>query len=257
MGSRVRWPSLDEVIQYRRQVRALIIDVIDRCELQLPITFDSPVVVPQYLYFHCRRRFNGINHTTARDVLSILWNSCFNIKFVTLNKSVMVLLNIGVRSNSRTSALVIGYLKRGHHISLLTLCFIYIYSYSRRLSHSVQLTVCVIQIGYFDTNCFAVLWSASALCTAFRCVSPIITRVMCGTLGWKTFNGALYFSGPCSWEWNTIGFTWKHRAFLYDSCQFIVSRNRQLGTTRHYKVVQFSQAFLILCAISSAHGITQ
>jgi len=44
MGPKFCWPSVDEVLQFRRRVRALIIDVIDRCDLKLPVSVDSPLV---------------------------------------------------------------------------------------------------------------------------------------------------------------------------------------------------------------------
>ena len=43
-GKKFRWPSLDDVIEYRRLVRRLVCDVIERCDLQLPVTIDSQLV---------------------------------------------------------------------------------------------------------------------------------------------------------------------------------------------------------------------
>jgi hypothetical protein len=44
MGGKFQWPALDDVITYRRQVRQLIIDLIEKTPLELPITMDSPWV---------------------------------------------------------------------------------------------------------------------------------------------------------------------------------------------------------------------
>ena len=44
MGGQYEWPALDDVIEYRRQVRHLILDVIEKTPLELPITMDSPWV---------------------------------------------------------------------------------------------------------------------------------------------------------------------------------------------------------------------
>ena len=44
MGPKFCWPKLDDVIEFRRQVRMRVIDVIERCELCLPVTIDSPLV---------------------------------------------------------------------------------------------------------------------------------------------------------------------------------------------------------------------
>ncbi|KAI6656595.1 Meiotically up-regulated protein [Oopsacas minuta] len=41
MGGALNWPSLERIIEYRRNVRKLILDVIDSTPLQLPITWDS------------------------------------------------------------------------------------------------------------------------------------------------------------------------------------------------------------------------
>jgi len=44
MGPKLCWPTVDEVLQFRRRVRTLIIDVIDRCDLKLPVSVDTPLV---------------------------------------------------------------------------------------------------------------------------------------------------------------------------------------------------------------------
>ena len=44
MGGKYKWPALDDVIDYRRRVRKLIIDRIDKTALTLPVTMDSPWV---------------------------------------------------------------------------------------------------------------------------------------------------------------------------------------------------------------------
>ena len=44
MGGKFQWPALDDVIEYRRKVRHLILDVIEKTQLELPITMDSPWV---------------------------------------------------------------------------------------------------------------------------------------------------------------------------------------------------------------------
>ena len=43
-GKKFQWPSLDDVIDYRRRVRRLVCDVIDRTDIQLPVTIDSQLV---------------------------------------------------------------------------------------------------------------------------------------------------------------------------------------------------------------------
>lgn len=40
----MKWPAVEEVTAYRKQCQALINEVIDRNELVLPITKDSPWV---------------------------------------------------------------------------------------------------------------------------------------------------------------------------------------------------------------------
>ena len=44
MGGKFKWPQLDDVIEYRRKVRHLILQLIDRTPLELPVTMDSPWV---------------------------------------------------------------------------------------------------------------------------------------------------------------------------------------------------------------------
>ena len=44
MGGKFQWPSLSEVVQYRRNVRNIILRVIDASPLTLPVTMDSPWV---------------------------------------------------------------------------------------------------------------------------------------------------------------------------------------------------------------------
>ncbi|KAJ8306303.1 hypothetical protein KUTeg_016848 [Tegillarca granosa] len=44
MGGSYNWPSLDEVVEYRRKVRSLILKVIQDTPLELPITMESPWV---------------------------------------------------------------------------------------------------------------------------------------------------------------------------------------------------------------------
>ena len=40
----MKWPTIEEITDYRAKCKALINDVIDRNELVLPITMDSPWV---------------------------------------------------------------------------------------------------------------------------------------------------------------------------------------------------------------------
>ena len=44
MGGKFVWPSLAEVVEYRRRVKELILRVIDETPLEMPVTFDSPWV---------------------------------------------------------------------------------------------------------------------------------------------------------------------------------------------------------------------
>lgn len=41
MGGSYRWPSVDDTVEYRRQVRRAILDIIDTTPLQLPISMDN------------------------------------------------------------------------------------------------------------------------------------------------------------------------------------------------------------------------
>ena len=44
MGGAYQWPRLSEVMQYRKNVRQLMTDLISSAPLSLPITMDSPWV---------------------------------------------------------------------------------------------------------------------------------------------------------------------------------------------------------------------
>ena len=44
MGGSYEWPSVDEVVEYRKKVRAMILKVIEDTPLELPITMESPWV---------------------------------------------------------------------------------------------------------------------------------------------------------------------------------------------------------------------
>ena len=44
MGGKFQWPSVKDVVDYRRKVKDLILDAIDKTTLKLPITMDSPWV---------------------------------------------------------------------------------------------------------------------------------------------------------------------------------------------------------------------
>ena len=44
MGGSFKWPLLSEVLEYRRQVRELVISIIETAPLELPITQDHPWV---------------------------------------------------------------------------------------------------------------------------------------------------------------------------------------------------------------------
>ena len=44
MGGKFTWPRLSEVVNYRRNVKAAILKVIEDTPLKLPITKDSPWV---------------------------------------------------------------------------------------------------------------------------------------------------------------------------------------------------------------------
>ena len=48
MGGSYQWPSLAEVLEYRRQVREVVIDVIENAPLEFPITPESPWVSLTY-----------------------------------------------------------------------------------------------------------------------------------------------------------------------------------------------------------------
>lgn len=44
MGGAYKWPSLDEVVEYRKEVRQIILQIIEETPLQLPVTMNSPWV---------------------------------------------------------------------------------------------------------------------------------------------------------------------------------------------------------------------
>ena len=44
MGGDYNWPTVSETREYRKRVRELINKVIDRVEIKLPVTWDSPLV---------------------------------------------------------------------------------------------------------------------------------------------------------------------------------------------------------------------
>ena len=44
MGGSYQWPSLADVLEYRHQVRKVVIDVIENAPLEFPITQESPWV---------------------------------------------------------------------------------------------------------------------------------------------------------------------------------------------------------------------
>ena len=44
MGGSYRWPTIEQIREYRLEVRQLINKVIDRLPLELPIVWDSPWV---------------------------------------------------------------------------------------------------------------------------------------------------------------------------------------------------------------------
>ena len=44
MGGAFKWPAICDVLEYRVQVRKLVIDVIENAPLQLPITQEHPWV---------------------------------------------------------------------------------------------------------------------------------------------------------------------------------------------------------------------
>ena len=51
MGGAFSWPSMPEVVEYRRQVREMILKIIDDTPLELPITKGSPWVCANSFYF--------------------------------------------------------------------------------------------------------------------------------------------------------------------------------------------------------------
>lgn len=44
MGGTFKWPDLEEVVEYRRKVKEVVLSVIDNTPLQLPVTQESPWV---------------------------------------------------------------------------------------------------------------------------------------------------------------------------------------------------------------------
>ena len=46
MGGSYEWPSLSDVMDYRKKVKEVILDVIDHAPLELPVTQDHPWVCP-------------------------------------------------------------------------------------------------------------------------------------------------------------------------------------------------------------------
>ena len=44
MGGTYKWPELDDVVEYRKKVKALILKKIEEIPLQLPVTMESPWV---------------------------------------------------------------------------------------------------------------------------------------------------------------------------------------------------------------------
>ena len=44
MGGAFKWPTIRDVLEYRAQVREMVIDVIENAPLQLPITQEHPWV---------------------------------------------------------------------------------------------------------------------------------------------------------------------------------------------------------------------
>ena len=50
MGGAYKWPSLKEVVQYRKDVRGLVCDLISSAPLSLPVTMDTPWVRQSQFY---------------------------------------------------------------------------------------------------------------------------------------------------------------------------------------------------------------
>lgn len=44
MGGKFSWPRLDNVVEYRRKVRNIILMIIEETSLELPITMENPWV---------------------------------------------------------------------------------------------------------------------------------------------------------------------------------------------------------------------
>lgn len=45
MGGSYKWPSVDEVVAYRKEVRQIILQIIQDTPLKLPVTMNSPWVI--------------------------------------------------------------------------------------------------------------------------------------------------------------------------------------------------------------------
>ena len=62
MGGKFEWPPMKDVVDYRRNVRQMILKIIDETPLSLPITRDSPWVCTFVLFvlFHVIIRCCGL-----------------------------------------------------------------------------------------------------------------------------------------------------------------------------------------------------
>jgi hypothetical protein len=56
MGGSYKWPGVEDVVEYRRNVRNIILKLIADTPLQLPITMESPWVRLYACYLHCPLR---------------------------------------------------------------------------------------------------------------------------------------------------------------------------------------------------------
>ena len=54
MGGSYEWPTFDEVLEYKKNVREIILKLIDDMPLDLPITMDSPWVSPRISWMKLR-----------------------------------------------------------------------------------------------------------------------------------------------------------------------------------------------------------
>ena len=50
MGGKCIWPTLKECRDFREKCKKLVNEIIDRTELKLPITRDSPWVIFHFLF---------------------------------------------------------------------------------------------------------------------------------------------------------------------------------------------------------------